>query len=95
MQLLNHFNLGFSGFFMSICVKVLLNTLNNLELSFIFCIFVQDLKLEVMKWLIFKYKCGTTVTQQWDDIYDGKWPYGDLDEKVFIKDYNLIYDDDI
>jgi hypothetical protein len=33
---------------MSICVKVLLNTLNNLDMSFIFCIFVQDLKLEVM-----------------------------------------------
>jgi hypothetical protein len=33
---------------MSIYVKVLLNTLNNLDISFIFCIFVQDLKLEVM-----------------------------------------------
>jgi hypothetical protein len=46
------------------------------------------------KFLVFKYKDGTTISQQWDELYDGPWKYGDKDEVIFYKDYNWIYADD-
>lgn len=42
-----------------------------------------------MKWVIYKYKDGISALVQWDDLYDGEWPYGDLNEKVIYKDINF------
>lgn len=40
-----------------------------------------------MKLITIKYKCGTTFSQQLDELYDGPWEYRDLDEKIFYKDF--------
>ena len=45
-----------------------------------------------IKLITFKYKCGAIISQQWDELYDGPWIYGEIDEKVFIKDYNFYTD---
>jgi len=42
-----------------------------------------------MKLITFKYKDGATISQQWDELYDGPWIYGDIDEKIFYKDFNF------
>ena len=41
-----------------------------------------------MKLITFKYK-DAMLSQEWDELYDGPWLYGDLDEKIFYKDYNF------
>lgn len=46
-----------------------------------------------MKLITFKYKDGATVSQQWDEIYDGPWVHGDIDEKIYYKDYNFYNED--
>jgi len=35
------------------------------------------------------YNDGTKVSVQWLEILDGKWPYGDIDEKIIIKNFNF------
>ena len=43
-----------------------------------------------MKLITFKYKDSATISQQWDELYDGPWIYGDdIDEKIFYKDFNF------
>jgi hypothetical protein len=40
----------------------------------------------------FKYKDGTVLSQQHDELYDGPWKHGDLNEVVYYIDENWIYD---
>jgi hypothetical protein len=47
-----------------------------------------------IKLITFKYKDGTIISQQWDEVYDGPWIYGDIKEKIFYKDFNF-YNDNI
>lgn len=44
------------------------------------------------KILTFKYK-DCAMSQVWFEPYDGPWMYGDLDEKIIIKDYNFYKDE--
>lgn len=46
------------------------------------------------KLVTIKYKCGTTFSQQHDELYDGPWKHGDIDEVVYYKDENYIWLDD-
>lgn len=40
-----------------------------------------------MKLITFKYKCNTTFSHEHCDLYDDLWKYGDLNEKIFYKDF--------
>ena len=42
-----------------------------------------------MKLITIKYKCGTTFSQEWDELYDGPWKHGDLNEKIYYKDFRF------
>lgn len=42
-----------------------------------------------MKFIKYKFN-DATVLEEWSEILDGKWPFGDLDEKLVIKDCNFF-----
>lgn len=44
-----------------------------------------------MKLITVKYK-DATLSQEWSELYDGPWIYGDLDEKIIYKD-KYFYDE--
>ena len=46
-----------------------------------------------MKLITFKYKDGMVLSNEWCEILDGKWPYGNLDEKIIIKDFDFYNND--
>lgn len=33
---------------------------------------------------IWKYTDGYTIAQEWDELYDGKWPHGEKKEHIYI-----------
>lgn len=43
-----------------------------------------------IKFLVFKYSDGITITIQWDKMKDGPWEYGDSKEKIFHKDFDWV-----
>ena len=45
-----------------------------------------------MKLITVKYK-DVTLSQEWDELYDGPRIYCDLEEKIFYKDYNFYNDE--
>jgi len=47
-----------------------------------------------MKLVTIKYKCGTIFSIQHDNILDGVWQHGDINEVVYYKDENYIWIDD-
>jgi hypothetical protein len=44
------------------------------------------------RWVTYEHPDGT-LTIEWFEVFDGPWPYGELETKVFIKQENLYSND--